>query len=57
MNEIMRKRLDKNFRISKQTKRMMATITDDNQRHSFKWAMIEAQLKALETKNTKQERE
>lgn len=35
---------DKNFRISKQTKRTMATIVDSVERHAFKNAMIEAQL-------------
>lgn len=35
---------DKNFRISKQTKRTMATILDPVARHSFKNAMIEAQI-------------
>lgn len=35
---------DKNFRISKQTKRTMATILDPVARHLFKNAMIEAQI-------------
>jgi hypothetical protein len=35
---------DKNFRISKQTKRFMATIVDPAARHAYKNAMIEAQI-------------
>lgn len=35
---------DKNFRLSKQTKRYMATIVDPIKRSEFKNAMIEAQL-------------
>ncbi len=35
---------DKNFRLSKQTKRFMATIIDPIKRGQFKNAMIEAQL-------------
>jgi hypothetical protein len=35
---------DKNFRISKQTKRFMATIVDPVARHAYKNAMIEAQI-------------
>ena len=35
---------DKNFRISKQTKRTMATIVDPVERHAYKNAMIEAQI-------------
>ena len=35
---------DKNFRISKQTKRIMATIIDPVARHSYKNMMIEAQI-------------
>ena len=35
---------DKNFRISKQTKRTMATIVDPVERHAYKNAMIQAQL-------------
>jgi len=35
---------DKNFRISKQTKRTMATIVDDVERNAYKNAMIEAQI-------------
>lgn len=35
---------DKNFKLSKQTKRYMATIVDPVKRHQYKNAMIEAQL-------------
>ena len=35
---------DKNFRISKQTKRIMATMIDPVVRHSYKNMMIEAQI-------------
>jgi hypothetical protein len=35
---------DKNFRITKQTKRFMATIVDPVARHAYKNAMIEAQI-------------
>ena len=35
---------DKNFRISKQTKRTMATIVDAVERNAYKNAMIQAQL-------------
>jgi hypothetical protein len=35
---------DKNFRISKQTKRTMATFVDPVARHAYKNAMIEAQI-------------
>ena len=35
---------DKNFRISKQTKRTMATIVDALKRNAYKNAMIEAQI-------------
>jgi hypothetical protein len=35
---------DKNFKISKQTKRYMATIVDTVKRNEFKNAMIDAQL-------------
>ena len=37
---------DKNFRLSKQTKRYMATIVDPIKRSEFKNAMIEAQIAA-----------
>ena len=37
---------DKNFRLSKETKRFMATIIDPIKRGQFKNAMIEAQLAA-----------
>ena len=33
-----------NFKISKQTKRFMATILDDHKRGEYKRAMIDAQL-------------
>jgi hypothetical protein len=35
---------DKNFRISKQTKRIMATFVDPVARNAYKNAMIEAQI-------------
>ena len=35
---------DKNFRISKQTKRIMATFVDPVARHAYKNLMIEAQI-------------
>ena len=35
---------DKNFRISKQTKRTMATIVDSVERNAYKNSMIEAQI-------------
>jgi hypothetical protein len=35
---------DKNFRISKQTKRTMATIVDPVERNAYKNAMIDAQI-------------
>jgi hypothetical protein len=35
---------DKNFRISKQTKRLMASIIDPVSRNLYKNAMIEAQI-------------
>lgn len=37
---------DKNFKLSKQTKRYMATIVDPIKRSDYKNAMIEAQLAA-----------
>lgn len=37
---------DKNFRLSKQTKRTMATIVDPVVRHAYKNAMIDAQISA-----------
>lgn len=37
---------DKNFKLSKQVKRYMATILDPIKRSQFKNAMIEAQLAA-----------
>lgn len=36
----------KNFRISKQTKRTMATITDANMRNAYKQVAIQAQLES-----------
>jgi hypothetical protein len=41
--EIMMKR-DKNFKLSKETKRYMATIVDPVKRNQFKNAMIQAQI-------------
>jgi hypothetical protein len=38
------------FKLSKQTKRFMTTIVDDNQRAVFKQVMIQAQLAAEEAK-------
>jgi hypothetical protein len=35
---------DKNFRISKQVKRTMATFVDPVARHAYKNSMIEAQI-------------
>jgi hypothetical protein len=35
---------DKNFRLTKQTKRFMATIVDPIRRNEYKNAMIEAQI-------------
>lgn len=35
---------DKNFRLTKQTKRFMATIIDPIKRNEYKNAMIEAQI-------------
>ena len=37
-------RRDKNFKLAKQTKRLMASIVDPVKRNDFKNAMIEAQL-------------
>ena len=37
---------DKNFRLAKQTKRLMAGILDPIKRNEFKNAMIEAQIAA-----------
>ena len=34
----------KTFKLSKTTKRRMATIVDANERHAFKRAMIQAEL-------------
>jgi hypothetical protein len=36
-----------NFKLSKQTKRFMATIIDDNERNIYKRLMINAQLESL----------
>ena len=41
-------RRDKNFKLSKQTKRYMATIVDPLKRSHYKNAMIEAELTALQ---------
>lgn len=38
------------FKLSKQTKRFMTRIVDDNQRAIFKQVMIQAQLAAEEAK-------
>ena len=35
---------DKNFRLSKTTKRIMCSIINDNERNEFKRMMIESQL-------------
>ena len=35
---------DKNFRLSKTTKRMMCAIVNDNERNDFKRMMIQGQL-------------
>ena len=35
---------DKNFRLSKQTKRFLATIVDVNKRNEYKKSMIEAEI-------------
>jgi hypothetical protein len=35
---------DKNFKLSKQVKRTMATIVDSVARHAYKRSMIQAQL-------------
>lgn len=47
------------FKLSKQTKRFMARIVDDNQRNIFKQVMIQAQLAAEEAKkhNSKQDKQ
>jgi hypothetical protein len=47
---------DKNFRITKQTKRFMASIVDPVARHAYKNLMIDAQLfgaKEFENKKKK----
>ena len=41
-------RRDKNFKLSKQTKRYMATMVDPLKRSHYKNAMIEAELTALQ---------
>lgn len=49
---------DKNFRLSKQTKRFMATMVDPVARSAYKNAMIDAQLAAetlpVKSKNKKE---
>jgi hypothetical protein len=47
---------DKNFRISKQTKRTMATIVDPVERHAFKNMMIGAQLMGSQVFEKKKKR-
>lgn len=49
---------DKNFRIDRQVKRIMATIVDPVERNAYKNMMIQAQLdgsKAFEKKKRKDE--
>lgn len=50
---------DKNFRLSKTVKRMMAFITDDKERNHFKNMMIDAELSAatLPPKSSKNKKE
>ncbi len=50
---------DKNFRITKQTKRFMATILDPVARHVYKNLMIDAQIfgsKEFESKKKKKQK-
>ena len=47
---------DKNFRITKQTKRFMATIVDPVARHAYKNAMIEAQIAGSQVFEKKKKR-
>ena len=47
---------DKNFRISKQTKRTMATIVDPVERHAFKNAMIQAEIAGSQVFEKKKKR-
>lgn len=48
---------DKNFRISSQTKRTMATILDPVERHAYKNMMIEAQIKGSQVFEKKKRRD
>jgi hypothetical protein len=43
----------KDFKISKQTKRMMATFKDPVERHAWKNMMIQAELAEKQAKNEK----
>jgi hypothetical protein len=47
---------DKNFRISKQTKRTMATIVDSSERHAFKNMMILAEISGSQVFEKKKKR-
>jgi hypothetical protein len=47
---------DKNFRISKQTKRTMATIVDPVERHAFKNMMIQAEIAGSQVFEKKKKR-
>ena len=42
---------DKNFRLSKTTKRMMCSIVSDSERNEFKRMMIQAELAERDAKN------
>jgi hypothetical protein len=49
---------DKNFRIDRQVKRVMATIADPVERHAYKNMMIQAQIdgsKAFEKKKKRRD--
>ena len=48
---------DKNFRISKQIKRTMATIIDPVERHAYKNMMIGAQIKGSQVFEKKKRRD
>lgn len=50
---------DKNFRITKQTKRFMATIVDPVARHAYKNLMIHAEISGSQVfeKNKKRDNE
>jgi len=41
---------DKNFRLSKTTKRMMCSIVNDSERNEFKRTMIQAELASEKAK-------